>query len=435
MSEGFDTVVIGAGAAGLAAASALLDNTDDRIAVLEGRDRIGGRILTLEPAGESGVIELGAEFVHGESPATLSQLRKSGCEVMDAPQTRWMLQSGELKRADDPMERMKRRLQRIGVPARDLAFGEFLQRHRRALGASASTLARLLVTGFDAADLDRVSTRDILDEWGGQSAADAPTFRPVGGYGLLVASLAAALRVDRCDLRLRHRVTDLRWRRGRVEIAVSCDGGSSVFIAKRAVVTVPLGVLQGLSHATIRFDPPLPRKSRALSHLAMGPVLKLVLRFREPFWESVADRRYRSAVFFHAPGAPFPTLWTSLPLRNSRLVAWAAGPDAARLSGKGADVLVDAAVQSLRAVFGSRRRYRSMLQSFHWHDWQIDPFSAGAYSYVCVNGSRARTELARPVADTLYFAGEACDAEESAAVGGALQSGIDAALRIGRGAR
>ena len=85
---------------------------------------------------------------------------------------------------------------------------------------------------------------------------------------------------------------------------------------------------------------------------------------------------------------------------------------------------------SLRELFG-RRNYSSLLEGVFWHDWQRDPFSCGAYSYVVAQGTGARRSLARPMQDTLFFAGEACDTHgEAATVGGALRSGIGAARAV-----
>ena len=85
---------------------------------------------------------------------------------------------------------------------------------------------------------------------------------------------------------------------------------------------------------------------------------------------------------------------------------------------------------SLRELFG-RRNYSSLLEGVLWHDWQRDPFSCGAYSYVLAQGAGARRSLARPMQDTLFFAGEACDTQgEAATVGGALRSGIRAAREV-----
>ena len=79
-------------------------------------------------------------------------------------------------------------------------------------------------------------------------------------------------------------------------------------------MTLPVGVLQSPVPA---FEPPLPRVARdALAQLVMGPVVKLVLRFRSAFWERLRDRRYLEAGFFHRTEAHFPTFWTLLPLRR-----------------------------------------------------------------------------------------------------------------------
>jgi monoamine oxidase len=118
-------------------------------------------------------------------------------------------------------------------------------------------------------------------------------------------------------------------------------------------------------------------------------------------------------------------------MRTPVLVAWAAGPDAQKLEGARSDDLLGHAFETLRELFGLRVNYRRELEGFAFHDWQRDPLSCGAYSYVLANGRGARTALARPLEDTLFFAGEACDTQgEAAAVGGALESGAQAARLI-----
>lgn len=274
-----------------------------------------------------------------------------------------------------------------------------------------------------------MSTLATLDEWNGNSAADAPTFRPLGGYAALIDGLVSGLDTDRVRIRLNTVVHSVQWQRGRVTIEVMKHGQPSIVQARRAIITLPLGVLQlpvgapGAVHFT-----PDPRKQKALAHLASGPVIKVVLHFREPFWEMIDDGRYWNASFFNSPGAPFPTFWSSRPLRGSLLNAWAGGPYAVRLGGKNEAELTQAAIDSLQSAFGSKVKVRRMLERAYLHDWQADPFSRGAYSYVTVGGRLARKTLAAPVEGTLFFAGEAADtAGESGTVAGALQSGMRAA--------
>ncbi|MEP6767678.1 MAG: FAD-dependent oxidoreductase [Acidobacteriota bacterium] len=72
-------------------------------------------------------------------------------------------------------------------------------------------------------------------------------------------------------------------------------------------------------------------------------------------------------------------------------------------------------------------RVAALLEAFRVHDWQGDPFSRGAYSYVRPGGVGAREALGRPVAGTLFFAGEATDTDQNGTVAGALTSGQRAA--------
>jgi monoamine oxidase len=123
------------------------------------------------------------------------------------------------------------------------------------------------------------------------------------------------------------------------------------------------------------------------------------------------------------------------------LAGWTGGPNAERLSALSGDELRDVALETLGRVFGSlggRRRIESLLVSWHYHDWQRDPYARGAYSYVGVNGLPAQEVLARPVESTLYFAGEATEYHgHFSTVHGAIASGQRAAnevlQRLGRG--
>lgn len=432
----FDTLIVGAGAAGLAAAAELAGQ-EQSVCMIEARHRVGGRVLTLHEPGVAVPMELGAEFIHGESPAVFRCLRAANDIAVDVVRNRWVLQGGQLRSSRAAFAAMGQRLQKLAGIRADLPFSELLDRHRRTLPAAVRSMASMLVEGFDAADPARVSSIDILKEWGGDSAADAPTFRPRRGYGALIDSLNRSLDPQRVDLRLETRVTELHWRRGSVTVYAKRHGQSLQLQARQAIVTLPLGVLQLPPTATgaVRFVPELRQKQAPLSLLAMGPVIKLLLRFRRPFWTEIHQARYREAAFFLAADAPFPTVWTTLPLRTPLLVAWVGGPKALRLAGKSRDELVKLALHSLALRFGREVPYERLLEGVYWHDWQLDPFACGAYSYSLVGGSKARKALARPIDSTLFFAGEATDQEEAAGVGGALNSGVRAARQLLDGRR
>jgi monoamine oxidase len=274
----------------------------------------------------------------------------------------------------------------------DVSFEEFLA--GRKIPARTRTFARMMVEGFDAADPKRVSARSIVEEWASLGAQP----RPKGGYGALLEWLTRGVLRNGARLRLESPVYDLRWRRGSVE--------ANGVKAKRAIITLPLSLIK------------LREKRAALRKLATGPVIRVALAFDEEFW-----RRRSDAAFFHSPGAAFPTFWTPLPMRAPLLTCWAGGPKAARLTGKSKGALVQEALGSVTKVFGRAAPLVGALVQ----DWQAERWSRGGYSYVLVGGEGAREELGRPIADTLYFAGEATDAEEAGTVAGALRSGIRAA--------
>lgn len=425
-----DIIILGAGAAGLAAAVELAAN-DRSVCIVEGRERIGGRILTRHEPGVPIPIEMGAEFIHGRSPEVMAWLHRANAAYSDAAQTRWRTSRGKLLPADGVFEEMKRGLSSVKRPKKDLPFGDFLDKvASRKMSAASRAFARMLVEGFDAADTARVSTFEILKEWSGNSAADSPTFRPMNGYAKLVEALAAALPPERVELQLNSIVQEIEWHRGRVLVRGVRLGLPFELRAAQAIVTLPLGVLQLPSQMPggVSFTPALTAKQGALDHLAAGPVIKVILRFQRAFWEELDGGRYRDGAFFQAPGCAFPTFWTSLPIRSSMLVAWTAGPNASRLTGVPQHEIVNSAMLCLETVFGRRARVREQLACSYLHDWQADTFACGAYSYVIAGGTGARRALAQPIMSTLFFAGEATDYEgEAATVAGALQSGKRAA--------
>ena len=122
-----------------------------------------------------------------------------------------------------------------------------------------------------------------------------------------------------------------------------------------------------------------------------------------------------------------------MPTRSPFLNAWTGGPPATLLCEKSDAQIVQAALESVRTMFGdSLPADKAELEAAFVHNWERDPFARGAYSYVAVgHNSDARRKLAAPLDDTLFFAGEATDTEgEAATVTGALQSGSRAAREV-----
>jgi monoamine oxidase len=430
MSSDFDVAIIGAGAAGLAAAD-VLARAGKSVLVLEARDRIGGRCWSLRDPELQVPVELGAEFIHGRPHATFSLLARAGMAAVDRTGDGWYAERGVLKPMGEIFSEIRQAMRGARPPARDVSFETYLGRELRHLPQIARTFARRRVEGYEGADPARASARTMVEEWSGEDEATAAShYRPLGGYGPLLEWLATTLDPDRTRLELRTVVTALRWGRGDVEIDAVSGGRPLHASARRAIVTLPLGILQLPRNApgAVRFTPALDEKRKALRGLAPSRVVKVVMRFRSAFWETRKSGHCADAAFIRAPGAPFPSFWTALPVRAPLLVAWAGGPRAARLSGNDAPAMIRRAEQSLEKVFG---RGTPRSEAAYVHDWQADPYSRGAYSYVTVGGAGARKALAAPLRNTLYFAGEAADFEgENGTVAGALQSGARAALRV-----
>ena len=434
-SERVDVAVIGAGAAGLAA-SRRLGDAGRSVLLLEARDRVGGRIWTVARH-----VELGAEFVHGRPAATLALLGEAGAGVVECTGERWVVEDGRIERMGGRMMgELHQLLERAASLRTDMSVAEFLARvvkEEPGLRPAAAFLQRM-VEGYDAADPLRASIRALVAEWMGGATVASTTSRPKGGYATLIDQMLRTLDPAKVELRLESVVRAVRWSSGGVELDVERRGTVERHRARCLIITLPLGVLQAAPDdpGAVRFEPPLDQKRAALAGLAMGPVHKVLLRFREPFWEKVDDGRFRDTAFFTAANLPFRTFWTTLPERSDWLTAWAGGPAAARLSGQTDEGIIARAVESVQSIFRGRVDVGSLLEETRFHDWERDLRARGAYSYVTVGGASARRSLAEPVEGTLFFAGEATDySGEATTVAGAIVSGERAAREVNDGAR
>ncbi|HEX2167965.1 MAG TPA: NAD(P)/FAD-dependent oxidoreductase [Longimicrobiales bacterium] len=420
-----DAIIIGAGAAGLAAASILRESGLD-IAILEARQRSGGRCWSVTHSSAPLPLELGAEFVHGSAEDTEKLAARAGVLVNDVAGTQWRVRGKRLTKQDDFFSRVGRVMSRLPQKGPDISFGEFLDGEPG--GASLAQdrmLARSFVQGFHAADLDRISARALAEAGNpGEDESAARHGRTIGGYTALLAPLLHDVS-DR--IHYDEAVRRIQWERGHVAV----ETGTRVFEARAAIVTLSPGVLQS---GDVVIDP-LPRSlTRALGGIAMGSVARVTLLFDQRFWEQdiiggvPANASLTDLSFLHTPQSPFNIWWTQYPLRTPVLVGWSGGPPGAKVNAEGA---AERALPELAKQLGvTRRRLESMLVATFHHDWDADPFSRGAYSYAVVGGATASQRLARPIEGTLFIAGEATAAEHSGTVEGALKSGYRAARLI-----
>jgi len=422
-----DVIVVGAGAAGLAAARALAESSA-RVIVLEARDRTRGRVLS-QPLGSLDVpVELGAEFIHGDAPETSAYLREAGLAKVETVDESWACDANAtLAKTDDDFTSVDL-FERARSLERDESVDAFLQRFERdsELRVEARR-ARAFVEGFEAADTKRASVRAIADELA--SGTDATSSRPVGSYAPLFAHLEQRCAIAGVDLRVDTRVERIAWERGRVTVETrDSDGTRATLVGRCAIVTVPVGVLREKSGG-ISFAPPLPNvKQAALHGIEMGHAVRVALAFRTPFWERVSEGRYRDAAFFRCESGAFNAFWTQAPLGGRSIVAWAGGPRATSLDRLSEDERVALALDSFGDLFSERDLARSEFEAGVTHDWSRDPFAHGAYSYVVTGAEDARAQLGAPLEDTLFFAGEATATDgQCGTVSGAFGTGLRAA--------
>jgi monoamine oxidase len=412
-----DVIVVGGGLAGLAAANRLADG-GRRVTLLEARDRLGGRVWSATH--DRVAIEFGPEWL--DSTGQMARLvRESGGQVTEsAGDFLERAPSGwKPNRQSEVVRRLVRRLIRRSDP--DLTLIEAL--HQSGRGEDLATARQYLlpyVEGFHAADPRRLSCRWLMEVEENQSA-DMSDGRTLEGLSRVVDLLATRLD-GRAQVRLDAPVRRIGWREGQVDVAT----GDETISARCAVITVPLGVLQA---GALEFAPPLASHAVALTQMAVGQVHKVILRLEPVPW---TGRLPDNALFLHDSGLGFPTWWLPADREQPLIVGWVGGPPAEQLAGMDSRRIVGLAIDSLARLLHLERREVELAVAEVWyHDWSRDPCAMGAYSYVVSGGIGAPESLARPVAHTLFFAGEAtCSHGYNATMDGALQSGVRAAEEI-----
>jgi monoamine oxidase len=432
-----DVIVIGAGAAGLAAARELSIAGLDVI-ILEARNRIGGRINTHF---DSLPIELGAEFVHGKAPETFAIAERAKLKLQEIPNLHWHLRNGVLTKSGEfwsKVEAVMEEMSHYRGPDQD--FMEFLNQYKRAHPVEdIEAIATLYVEGFHAAHANRISVYGLnTTNEAAEEIEDDKQFRIEEGYHRVVNALYDEAVAAGATFHLQTVVDAVSWKRNQVEVRTQ---ESQTVKARRLLSTLPLSLMQdfGEEAARVRFKPSLDDKTQAARNLSLGHVVKVVLSFREPFWEDLTvpgedsePADLKKLTFVHAPAEVLPTWWTQFPVKTPLLGGWAGGTRADRLSLESEDFLLDQSLESLSHIFStSKQSLEESLEQFYTHNWHKDPFTAGAYSYIPVGGLDAQSELAGPLEDTLFFAGEATnDKGHHATVHGAISTGLRAAREI-----
>src|SRR5256714_9923469 len=281
MEDEADVLIIGAGAAGLAAAREL-SVAHLKVIVLEAREWIGGRINTHF---DRFPIELGAEFVHGKPPETLTIVERAHLTLQKIPTLHWHSHDGILTKSGEFWSKVEKVTQEMTeYTGPDQAFSEFLDDYERKTQIKdIRSIATLYVEGFHAAHADNISVHGLnKTNKAAEEIEDDKQFRLQDGYSRLAQSLHDDAVVNGASFHLNTIVEEVNWKRGQVEVLTTAQ---QRFKARRLLVTLPLTLLQ--KDDRVRFNPPLTEKQNAANKLAMGPAIKVLLRFREPVWKEL----------------------------------------------------------------------------------------------------------------------------------------------------
>jgi monoamine oxidase len=414
-------LIIGAGAAGLIAGRRLAAEGFSVI-LLEAAAVPGGRIHSFPIPGFTGLVEAGAEFVHGDLPITLQLAREAGVSLVPTHHSPMTAEQDKMpvgEQIDAPFH-WDELMDEMAKLTEDQPIAQFLATHFP--GEKYARLRRSVqgfAEGYDLADLATASTKALYTEW--SSEEDSGEYRVEGGYGRLVDYLARECRRLGAHVHFGSPVTEVHWNAGSVEAVTA---GGERFTAERLVVTASLGALQG-----IVFKPSIPEVMEAAAGIGYGYVIKILLEFRTPFWR---EGRPGAQTMFILSEQPVPVWWTQVQEQSTLLTGWLTGENMRRFQALDQQGRLEQCLLSLAAIFSrDLASLRGELAAFRIFDWREQPFVHGGYSFDMVSTPACRQLLRTPVAETLFFAGEAIyEGNAPGTVEAAFHSGLEVAEKI-----
>ena len=406
-----DVAIVGAGAAGIAAARKVAA-AGRRYVLLEAGDRIGGRCLT-DTATFGVPYDRGAHWLHVPEINPLAKLAPRGFEVYPAPPGQ-KLRIGKRNAREGEMEDYLSTVVRANRAIQDAARGKSdvnsMQALPKDLGEWRPAVEFFLGPFGCGKNLDEVSAVDFARSV--ERDVDAYCRQ---GLGALVAKLGTDLPVQ-----LKTPVTRMQSTRNFVEIETT----RGRINARAAIVTASTGVLAA---DKIKFMPELPKRHiDAIAKLTLGSYDHVALELKG----NPLQLRNDDLVFEKATGPRTAALLANIsgtPLATVEL----AGKFGAELSRAGEAAMTDFATSWLADLFGAD--VKKAIGKTHATRWNSEAWALGAFSAAAVNGQPGRRVLTEPVRERLFFAGEAIHETLWGTVGGAWESGeraADAALRL-----
>lgn len=402
MTREADVVIVGGGAAGIAAGRRLREAGVDCL-LLEARARLGGRAFTIRTSAGF-PIDLGCGWLHSADRNPWSTIAESLGFAVDKTPPPWGRPAmpigfplAEQASFDSAMDEFRTRLEGASEIGPDVAAAHFLDR-----GGRWNDLINAVGTYISGAELNQVSARDY-----GRYEDTGVNWRVVEGYGTAITASAAGVPVA---LNTPVQRIDHSGRRLRIETA---DG---TITADAAIVTIPSNVL---AEEGLRFTPAIPDKVEAAAGLPLGLADKLFLSLSEP------DEFDKESRLFGRPSHRGTATYHMRPLGRPLIEVYFGGNLATELDAGGDTAFFEFAKADLMALFGSH--FGGRIAPVHIHRWKADPFARGSYSYALPGKAECRAVLAAPVDDRLFFAGEACSRHDYSTAHGAYRTGVAAA--------
>ena len=399
-----DVVIIGAGAAGLGAARTLLDGGFS-VAVLEARNRIGGRAHT-ETATFGVPYDRGCHWLHVDHDNPwVGYGQANGFTIY--PANEWeAVFVGDRRATGEEKRGFQRALRHIwndigaaGRNGQDVSAASVVDEDGPWAHAAAAQIG-VWSMGKDLTDFS------CADWWSGDDGGDSFCKE---GFGALVAHFGRDIPVA-----LNTPATTVRW--GGQGVSVETPDGT--ITAKAAIITASTGVLAA---EKIAFDPPLPAdKQDSFQRISMGTYNNIALMFSEDVFGLGAD-----AYVAYQMDSPKGTGMLSNVSGTNLMFCYVGGSFGRELEMAGAEAAVDFGLGEVRKILGSA--VDTAFVKGTMTRWGDDPWSLGAYASAEPGAAGLRQVLREPLAERLYFAGEACHDTLWSTCAGAFLSGVDVA--------
>ncbi len=401
----YDVVIIGAGISGMTAARLLgREGPGLKVLVLEARDRVGGRVHShIDRELVHHGVEMGAQMIHGSKVATWELIREFGIQTRPIP-SHGAEHSLEFSPGGIAAESSSQAVEAAWIKAEagyasysgpDISWGQFLDTleltalEKLHLGAAAQNFT---------AEPEAISYHSLLEAESAWEETVDQNFQVIGGYSTLAQKLADNLTGQ---IELSSEVDGVFWRPELVGVSFRSNGQTHTLTTKRLIITASIGVLQS---GTLALEPALPDwKLASIEALEMGNAIVVNMLFQVDTGKAL----FPASLEYHTAGERLSFLSPHGPLNGVQAIStWISGSMARDISALGEEAALVQLLAWLEAASGTT----GLQDRLSWHrykDWVTDPYSRGSYSFTRPGGVGQRAVLAKPVQDTIFFAGEA----------------------------